>query len=162
MGNFISKAFKGHRTRLHEVQSDEEKQYVSNLQNRAKEGTIDVDYLQSTAGRTAQQQRDLQMSQTQGRMMQSGMQNSIVAQELARKTDRETLSGLAEDSRRIAMANEQSKLQAQDAIGEYGLMRSNRLQNISNANAEYRRQESAMRRAKFRKWAGVGLKAFGL
>ena len=82
-------------------------------------------------------------------MIQSGMQNSIVAQELARKTDRETLSGLADESRRISMMNEQSKIKAQDMMGEYGLMRSNRLMNIAQANAEYRRQESADRTGQF-------------
>ena len=148
MGNFISKWVKGHQTRLSEIQSDEEKQYVQNMQGRASKGTIDVDYLNQVQGRTVGNQRQLQRTQQQGSMISSGMQNSIVAQELARKTDRETLSGLADESRRISMANEQTKIQAQDMLGEYGLMRSNRLMNIAQANAEYRRQESANRHAR--------------
>ena len=160
MGNFISRIFSGHKTRLHEIKSQEEQDYVKNLKGRADKGTLDLDYLNQVAGRRASEQGELMKTKQQGRMIQSGMQNSIIAQELARKTDQSTLSDLAEESRRLAMANEQTKISAQDAMGEYGLMRSNRLMNIAKANAEYRRQESAERRKRYGKLLGGVSKMF--
>ena len=78
----------------------------------------------------------MQNMATQGRMMNQGLGSSIVTQELMRRTDRDTLSYLADEARRISMANEMSKLKAQDQLGEYGMMRSNRLMNIAQANAQ--------------------------
>ena len=43
MGNFISRFFKGHRTRIGEIKSAEEKLYASALHDRDSRGTIDVD-----------------------------------------------------------------------------------------------------------------------
>ena len=145
----LGQLFGGSKTRLSEIQSEEEKQYLANLQSRQRKGTIDVDELNQVMGRTVGNQRQLQRTQQQGMMIQQGMANSIVAQELARKTDRETLASLADESRRISMLNEQSKIKAQDMLGEYGLMRSNRLMNIAQANAEYRRMESAEKQNRF-------------
>jgi len=113
--------------------SAEERQYADTLKTRAKTGTYDLDYLNRIAGRSATQVGDIQKQQFQGQMMSQGLGNSIVAQELARKTDRETLTGLADESRRIAMLNEQSKVDAQNALGQYGIQRSARMQSIANA-----------------------------
>ena len=113
--------------------SAEERQYADTLKRRAKTGTIDVDYLSRIAGQRAMQVGDIQKSQFEGMMMSQGLGNSIVAQELARKTDRETLTNLADESRRIAMLNEQSKVDAQNALGQYGMQRSARMQSIASA-----------------------------
>tara|TARA_R100001129_G_scaffold185796_2_gene175188 strand:- start:5420 stop:5920 length:501 start_codon:yes stop_codon:yes gene_type:complete len=115
-----------------EVRTAEERQWADQLRRRSTTGTMNLDYLNQVAGRTASQVGALQKAQIQGGMMQQGLGNSIVAQELARKTDRDTLTSLADESRNLAMMNEQTKIQAQDMLGQYGQMRSQRLQNIRN------------------------------
>ncbi len=135
----------GTKTRLREIQSPQEQQFVQNLGNRAKFGTIDINYLNQVQGRTASQIGNINRNRFQGQMMNQGLGNSIITQELMRKTDRETLTSLADESRKIALANEMSKIKAEDMLGEYGLMRSNRLMGIAQANAEYKRAEAENR-----------------
>tara|TARA_R110002020_G_scaffold152356_6_gene330185 strand:- start:153 stop:707 length:555 start_codon:yes stop_codon:yes gene_type:complete len=130
-------------TRLKEIQSPEEQAYLSQLGQRSQQGTIPVDELQQVAGRTTAQFGQMNRQRMMGQMLSKGLGNSIVAMELMRKTDRETLSSLADESRKIALANEMSKIKAQDMLGEYGMMRSNRLMGIAQANAEYKRQHEA-------------------
>ena len=145
VGKGLSALGFGHKTRLREIQSAEEQGYIGNLNRRSTEGTIPVDMLNRVAGRTQAQFGSMNRNRMQGQMMQQGLGNSIVAMELMRKTDRETLSSLADESRKISLSNEMSKVKAQDMLGEYGLMRSNRLMGIAQANAEYKRAEEANR-----------------
>jgi hypothetical protein len=132
----VSGLFGGSSDKLREIRTDEEINFEKQLKARSKSGTIPVADLQQTMGRSAYQSMNMQNMALQGRMMNQGLGSSIVTQELMRRTDRDTLSYLADEARRISMANEMSKLKAQDQLGEYGMMRSNRLMNIAQANAQ--------------------------
>ena len=114
------------------VTTPEERKWAEQFRQRSTTGALDLDYLNQVGGRAVSQVGELQKAKFQGGMMQQGLSNSIVAQELARKTDRDTLTSLADESRNLAMMNEQTKIQAQDMLGQYGQMRSQRLQNIRN------------------------------
>ena len=87
-------------------------------------------------GRSASQRNAINQANLANRMMRQGLGSSIVTQELMRRTDRDTLQYLADESRKISLANQMSKIKAQDQLGEYGMMRSNRLMNIAQANAQ--------------------------
>ena len=61
-----------------------------------------------------------QLQRTEGSIIGQGMENSIVAQELRRKVDKDTMRSIAEQSRRISAENraqqERTKREAQDRL----------------------------------------------
>ena len=62
------------------------------------------------------QQGTFNRQRAQGQTIQQGLENSIVAQELRRKVDKDVLTSVAEQARQMAMANAQAKRQAENEM----------------------------------------------
>tara|TARA_R100000808_G_C2151405_1_gene160449 strand:+ start:1078 stop:2052 length:975 start_codon:yes stop_codon:yes gene_type:complete len=119
------------------VRTPEELQYAQRMRQRAQQGSMDVPQLQSDLSRGAWSQARQVQNQQQGQMIMRGMEGSIVADEIRRKTDTDTMRMVSEQARKIAMANEQTKLQAQSSLDQYQLKRADYLRQIG---AKYHQQ----------------------
>tara|TARA_Y100001938_G_scaffold151019_1_gene245162 strand:+ start:350 stop:1060 length:711 start_codon:yes stop_codon:yes gene_type:complete len=66
-----------------------------------------------------------QLQRTQGSIIGQGLENSIVAQELRRKVDKDTMRSIAEQSRRISAENmarqEATKRQAEERLHQFNI-----------------------------------------
>ena len=139
----------------------EELQYVQRMQQRSQHGSMDVPQLQSDLSRGAwSQARQAQQAQ-EGQMVMKGMEGSIVADEIRRKTDTDTMRMVSEQAQRIAMANAQTKLQAQGSLDQYQLKRADYLrqigakyhQNKGNIQADYYQRKSDVQQ---QTWTSLG------
>ena len=105
--------------------SPEEMAIVRKMQHRAKKGTMNVPQLQSQSSRSAWSQARQAQQEQEGAMAMRGMEGSIVADEIRRKTDTDTMRMVSDQARKIAMANEQTKMQAQGQLDQYNMGRAN-------------------------------------
>ena len=120
--------------------TDQEKEYLERLNKRRTKGALDVPKLTNQVANQAYQAGEFAKQNVQGNIVKSGLDNSIVAQELRRKTDVDTMKSIAESSREIAMRNEATKKSAETEYDKYLLTESDRLRNIAMKKAENRGQ----------------------
>jgi len=120
--------------------TDQEKEYLERLNKRRTKGALDVPKLTNQVANQAYQAGEIAKQNVQGNIVKSGLDNSIVAQELRRKTDVDTMKSIAESSREIAMRNEATKKSAESEYDKYLLTESDRLRNIAMRKAENRGQ----------------------
>lgn len=116
----------------------EEMQYVQRMQQRSQQGALDVPQLQSDVSRGAWSQARQAQQEQEGQMAMKGMEGSIVADELRRKTDTDTMRMVADQAQKISMANEQTKLQAQGSLDQYQMQRADYLRQIGS---QYHQQQ---------------------
>ena len=110
----------------------EEMQYVQRMQKRSQQGALDVPQLQSDVSRGAWSQSRQAQQEQEGQMVMKGMEGSIVADELRRKTDTDTMRMISDQAQKIQMANEQTKLQAQGSLDQYQMKRADYLRQIGS------------------------------
>ena len=120
--------------------TDQEKEYLERLNKRRTKGALDVPKLTNQVANQAYQAGEFAKQNVQGNIVKSGLDNSIVAQELRRKTDVDTMKSIAESSREIAMRNEATKKSAESEYDKYLLTESDRIRNIAMKKAENRGQ----------------------
>ena len=94
------------------------------------------DPLINEAGREAMQ-RTRQQGQfnrigSQGQAIQQGLENSIVAQELRRKVDKDVLASIAQQARKMALANAEAKRRAEDQLEQFNMMKDDRSRKIES------------------------------
>jgi len=123
-----------------EKKTPQEKEYLERLNKRRTKGALDVPKLTNQVANQAYQAGEFAKQNVQGNIVKSGLDNSIVAQELRRKTDVDTMKSIAESSREIAMRNEATKKSAESEYDKYLLTESDRLRNIAMKKAENRGQ----------------------
>ena len=119
------------------AKSPEEENYLKVLKNRAEKGTLPVGELSQTYGNRLYEGKSQTASNIMGRFAGSGMENSIVAQDTLRKLDTDTQRQLATEIKDLALKNEQTKLQAQDQLGDYGDRRSKLLRDIAGKKYDF-------------------------
>ncbi|QDP54493.1 MAG: hypothetical protein Unbinned5336contig1001_25 [Prokaryotic dsDNA virus sp.] len=140
--------------------------YEQRLRRQAQQGTMNVGQLTSEATRSGYARGRTAQAGVQGQLAMSGLENSIVAQELRRKTDVATLRSINNQARKIAMANEKTKLQAQGQLDKYNLQRSQYLRKlgVQRAQGMFQADESyqqAKSDATQKAWGAVGNMVMG-
>ena len=80
---------------------------------------------------TIRQQGVFNRQRAQGQVIQQGLENSIVAQELRRKVDKDVLASVAEQARQMALANAEAKRQAELEIEGMNLKTDARKQDVA-------------------------------
>ena len=111
--------------------SPQEKEYLSRLEQRRREG----DPLAQERSRMALQPlRQMQQESQQnalGRISNQNLDSSIIANEIMRRTEAPILRQIAEESRRQAMINSEYKQRAEQEYDKYLLSRSDYLREIA-------------------------------
>jgi len=118
----------------------EELKYQERLQSRAEKGDPNLGKMQNRIIGNVRQQGQLNQQRATGQSIQQGLENSIVAQELRRRTDTDTMRQIAEESRRLAEHNTRYKENAQDKLDGYNMQRSQYLRDISMQQSQMRSQ----------------------
>ena len=104
---------------------------LQRMEKGAREGTMDVDSLTQQATAPVYQVGAESRQQAQGKVITQGLEGSIIAQEVARKIDTQTMQNIAQQARQIALANEATKAQASQALTTAQLSRAERLKQIA-------------------------------
>ncbi len=120
--------------------SPAELQYYNDLRNRSARGDINVSQQMSrrTPGIQAVHQQSQQSAM--GSLYGSGLENSVIADELRRKTQKTTLQQMQQESQALADRNQATIQQAHKEMGEYGQRRSELLNKISMQSDQLRSQ----------------------
>ena len=133
----------------------DEQTMVNSLQDKMRDG-FDSD------ARIRQQTRPLLDSaqhskdQAMGRAISSGMQNSIITDELMRKVDRNTQERVTSISEQIAMQNQQYKDQAEGNLNNFYMNEGNAKRQSESARVSANNQKKA------NQWSAIGGMASGL
>ena len=125
----ISKAIGGERARKSQIAglrklsevTPAERAYEKRRQDIIKGGDPLINQMGQQAIQTIRQQGQLGRQRATGQAIQQGLENSIVAQELRRKVDKDVLRSVAEQARSMAFANQKAKRQAEDELEKYRL-----------------------------------------
>jgi len=107
-----------------------EKNYISELQRRTREGVLTGGMqreIVSQTSRAASQFADIGKSQVQGTVTNQGLENSAVMTQSTMGIDAERIRRVAEAARKISLKNQMSKVAAQDTLGGYGMSESRRM-----------------------------------
>lgn len=107
-----------------------EKNYLSELQRRSREGVLTKSMqreVSSQTSRAANQMADVGKSQVQGTVTGQGLENSAVMTQSTMGIDAERIRRVAEAARQISLKNQMSKVSAQDALGAYGMDETKRM-----------------------------------
>tara|TARA_B100001123_G_scaffold345990_1_gene394151 strand:- start:60 stop:791 length:732 start_codon:yes stop_codon:yes gene_type:complete len=135
LGSYLN--YKGQQKSLDEAKkkTPEEQEYLRRLNERREKGSMDVPKLTNQVSQGAYQAGAFAKQNVYGNIVSKGMEKSIVADELRRKTDVDTLKTIAQESRKIALANEATKKSAEGEYDQYLLNRSDMLKNIASKRA---------------------------
>ena len=135
IGSYLN--YKGQQKSLDEAKkkTPEEQEYLRRLNERREKGSMDVPKLTNQVSQGAYQAGAFAKQNVYGNIVSKGMEKSIVADELRRKTDVDTLKTIAQESRKIALANEATKKSAEGKYDQYLLNRSDMLKNIASKRA---------------------------
>ena len=106
--------------RLAEV-TPAERDYEKRRRDIIEKGDPLIQQAGNKAIQTIRQQGQFNRQRATGQAIQQGLENSIVAQELRRRVDSDTLRSVAEQARSIASANEQAKRRAEDDLERFQL-----------------------------------------
>ncbi len=140
LGSYLN--YKGQQKSLDEAKkkTPEEQEYLRRLNERREKGSMDVPKLTNQVSQGAYQAGALAKQNVYGNIVSKGMEKSIVADELRRKTDVDTLKTIAQESRKIALANEATKKSAEGEYDQYLMNRSDMLKNIASKRSGLRGQ----------------------
>ena len=83
----------------------EESKYLGRLQDRAKTGDPNIGKMRNMVYSPIHQNAQFQHQQSQALAIRSGLENSIVADELRRRVDSDTLNKISAESEKLAMYN---------------------------------------------------------
>ena len=98
-----------------------ERAYVERRRKIIDEGDPQIAEEFNTAVQSVRQQGQFNRQRQEGGIIQSGLEDSIVAQELRRRVDKDILTSVAEQARKLAMANAAAKRQAEGEIEQMNL-----------------------------------------
>jgi len=115
--------------------SGAELDYQTKLQSRAKHGDPNMASMQNRILGGVRQQGHFNRQRVQGQVIGQGLENSIVAQELRRGVDSDTMKTIADESRRLAEYNKSYKEKSEDKLDSFNLQRQQKLQSIAMQKA---------------------------
>ena len=123
--------------------SPEEMKYYNDLRSRSARGGINVQQQMNRRmpGIQATQQETLQSQM--GGLYGSGLENSVIADELKRKTHRSTLQQIQKEAQGIADKNLATQQQATKEMADYGRRRTELLNNIGQQQDALRGQQKS-------------------
>tara|TARA_R110002020_G_scaffold438535_2_gene648991 strand:+ start:10910 stop:11593 length:684 start_codon:yes stop_codon:yes gene_type:complete len=93
-----------------------ERDYVQRRRKIIAEGDPMIKEQFNRATGAIRQQGSFNRQRAQGQAIQQGLENSIVAQELRRKVDKDVLDSVSQQAQQMAMANRQAKRQAEGEL----------------------------------------------
>ncbi len=96
-----------------------ERAYEKRRQDIIKGGDPLINEAGREAIQTVRQQGQFNQQRATGQAINQGLENSIVAQELRRKVDADTLRSVAKQARQMALANAQAKRQAEGELESF-------------------------------------------
>ena len=112
-----------------ELQPSEQK-YLDRMQDRAETGDPNLGAMRNQVMGSINQASQQQQFRSQAVAIRSGLENSIIADELRRRVDRDTLQQMAAESTKLAMHNSNFKLQAQNQVDQFQLQRASMLRDL--------------------------------
>jgi len=107
-----------------------ERAYEKRRQEIMKNGDPLINQAGNEAIQTVRQQGQFNQQRATGQTINQGLENSIVAQELRRKVDKDTLRSVAGQARQIALANAQVKRGAENELEAFNMSRDSRNRDI--------------------------------
>ena len=113
----------------------EEKEYKSKLQEMATKGDPNINSIRNRQISAIRQAGSDAQQNITGDLIQSGMENSVIASELRRKAGADVMRQVATTSQQIAERNRQFKDQAQGKLDQFNLNRSQYLKQLSMKEA---------------------------
>ena len=99
--------------------TESERDYEKRRQDIIKGGDPFINEAGNRAIQTVRQQGQFNQQRATGQAIQQGLENSIIAQELRRKVDGDTLRSVAEQARQMALANAQAKRRAEGELESF-------------------------------------------
>lgn len=96
-----------------------ERAYEKRRQDIIKGGDPLINEAEREAIQTVRQQGQFNQQRATGQAINQGLENSIVAQELRRKVDADTLRSVAKQARQMALANAQAKRRAEGELESF-------------------------------------------
>jgi len=109
-----------------------ERDYEKRRQEIMKSGDPLINQAGNEAIQTVRQQGQFNQQRATGQAINQGLENSIVAQELRRKVDTDTLRGVAKQAREMALANAGAKRGAENELESFRLNRDSRNRDIDS------------------------------
>ena len=113
----------------------EEKEYKGKLQEMATKGDPNINSIRNRQISAIRQAGSDAQQNITGDLIQSGMENSVIASELRRKAGADVMKQIATTSQQIAEKNRQFKDQAQSKLDQFNLNRSQYLKQLSMKEA---------------------------
>ena len=136
--------------------SPEEMRYFNQMNQRASRGSINTSKEMSRRMPNIQASQQATQQSQQAGLYGSGLENSVIADELKRKSGRETLQQIASESQQLATANQATKDAAVKESADYGRRRTELLNNINAQQDGIRSQRNSSRNSAMI-GAGIGL-----
>lgn len=134
-GKFALDAYGKHRQRkaLDEAgkETPEQKQYKAKLTELSTKGDPNINKIRNRRISAVRQVGSDTQQKITGDLIQSGMENSVVASELRRKAGGDVMRQVAEESQKIAERNRQFKQQYSEKLDKYNMDRSQYLKQLS-------------------------------
>jgi hypothetical protein len=109
-----------------------ERAYEKRRQEIMKSGDPLITQAGNEAIGAVRQQGQFNQQRATGQAINQGLENSIVAQELRRKVDTDTLRGVAKQAREMALANAQAKRSAENELESFRMNRGSRHRDIDS------------------------------
>jgi len=109
-----------------------ERDYEKRRQEIMKSGDPLITQAGNEAIGVVRQQGQFNQQRATGQAINQGLENSIVAQELRRKVDADTLRGVAKQAREMALANAQAKRSAENELEAFNINKDSRNRDIDS------------------------------
>ena len=112
-------------------ETPEQKQYKKKLTELSTKGDPNINSIRNRRISAVRQVGSDTQQKITGDLIQSGMENSVVASELRRKAGGDVMRQVAEESQKIAERNRQFKQQYSEKLDKYNMDRSQYLKQLS-------------------------------
>jgi len=112
-------------------ETPEQKKYKAKLTELSRKGDPNINSIRNRRISAVRQVGSDTQQKITGDLIQSGMENSVVASELRRKAGGDVMRQVAEESQKIAERNRQFKQQHSEKLDKYNMDRSQYLKQLS-------------------------------
>jgi hypothetical protein len=113
-----------------------ERQYQSRMEKRSQQGDPQFEQKRNRAMSGIRNVAQEAQGQNIQQAIQSGLQDSVIAQELRLRTDVKTMKQISDTSIQMAQQNQQIKDQAQDQLDQFKLGRDERIRQLNQQQAQ--------------------------
>jgi hypothetical protein len=112
-------------------ETEGEVDWRNKMGERMSYGDPDLKRRQNLYSQPIRQMGEERRQFAQGQSIKQGLENSIVAHELRRKVDNETLKSLGQVAEKIALYNDDYKKRAEEKLDQYNLQRGQMLRQLA-------------------------------